>query len=470
MNAALAKRSEIASDSSISEPTPDAVPDVVAMPGGKAPARGGRWWLIVMAVVAIGGGGAIWHWYPEIVAQYNRLRGEAANGGKAEVSGAKATLGFVNPAVNGGAKKNAALRIATVPLEVKPCYDVLKLTGTLTADERSSIASNVSGLAAEVRVDRGDIVKKGDVLVQIDATDAKNKLAEGQAMLDELKARLGLDGDMSKFNPFDEPEVKLAKASADLAASNFRRCKDLFEKKVISTEEFDRSQTEYELAGQRYRQALFQIKQAYQVCRTAQIKLGILAKAVDDTTIRAPFTGFVAEKLVAVGEQISSGMQATKVVTLVRIDPLRLSLTVPQQDIGRVRPGQIVHFHVDSFPDRVFEAQVKFIAPIVANDTRSMVAEAVADNPDSALRPGVFATAELELPTQRPSILAPVEAVQWTGEQGKVLVDRNGVAREQVVALGEIVGKKIEIRSGLTGTEMLVANPAHVHDGDALRP
>jgi membrane fusion protein (multidrug efflux system) len=470
MNAALAQRSEIASDLPTPDSTPDAPPDVVAMTRGKAPARGGQRWLIVMAVVAVGGAAAIWHWYPEIVAQYNRLRGEAASGGKAEASGAKATLGFLAPAAGSGAKRNAASRITTVPLEVKPCYDVLKLTGSLTADEKSSVASNTSGLAAEVRVDRGDIVKKGDVLVQIDATDAKNKLAEGQAMLDELKARLGLDGDMSKFNPYDEPEVRLAKASADLAASNFRRSKELYEKKVVSTEEFEHSQTEYELAAQRYRQALFQIKQAYQVCRTAQIKLGILAKAVDDTTIRAPFAGFVAEKLVAVGEQISSGMQATKVVTLVRIDPLRLSLTVPQQDIGRVQPGQIVHFHVDSFPDRVFEARVKFIAPIVANDTRSMVAEAVAANPDSALRPGVFATAELELPTQRPSILAPVEAVQWTGEQGKVFVDRDGVAREQVVALGEIIGKKIEIRSGLTGTETLVANPAHVHDGDALRP
>ena len=470
MNAALAERSEIVSDLPTPDSTSDAAPDVVAMPRGKAPARGGRRWLIVMAVVAVGGAAAVWHWYPEIVAQYNRLRGETADGGKAGAANAKATLGFVDLAADGGAKKNAALRIATVPLEVKRCYDVLKLTGSLTADEKSSVASNTSGLAAEVRVDRGDIVKKGDVLVQIDATDAKNKLAEGQATLDELKARLGLDGDMSKFNPFDEPEVKLAKASADLAASNFRRSKKLYEKKVISTEEFEHSQTECELAGQRYRQSLFQIKQAYQVCRTAQIKLAILTKAVDDTTIRAPFSGWVAEKLVAPGEQISSGMQATKVITLVRIDPLRLSLTVPQQDVGSIRPGQVVRFHIDSFPDRVFQARVRFIAPIVANDTRSMVAEAVAPNPDGALRPGVFATAEVELPKQQTSVLAPLAAVQWTGEVGKVFVDRNGVAHEQIVALGEIVGNKIEIRSGLTGKEMLVANPARIHDGDALRP
>ncbi|MFZ1935208.1 MAG: efflux RND transporter periplasmic adaptor subunit [Thermoguttaceae bacterium] len=467
MNAALAERSKVTADLPVADPAPDAAPEVVVLPAGKARPRRGRRWLLALAVVAVGGGAA-WHWYPQIVAQIKAVQGEAASGEAGKSSG-KATLGFAAAADNGGEKKDALSPIATVPLEVVPCCDVLKLTGTLTADERSSVASNTSGIAAEVRVDRGDLVKKGDVLVQIDASDAKNKLAEGQATLDELKARLGLDGDMAKFNPYDEPEVRLAKASADLAASNFRRSKDLFDKKVISTEEFERSQTEYESAMQRYRQALFQIKQAFQVCKTAQIKLAILTKAVDDTTIRAPFSGFVAEKLVAVGEQISSGMQATKVLTLVRIDPLRLSLTVPQQDVGRIRPGQTVRFHVDSFPDRVFTARVRFIAPIVANDTRSMVAEAVADNPDAALRPGTFATAELELPNHRPSVLAPLAAVQWTGEVGKVFVAREGVAREQVVALGDILGNKIQIRSGLTGQEMLVANPARVHDGDALR-
>ena len=448
----------------------DTAPDVVAMPGGKAAGTSRPRWLIVAAVVAIGGGRRLALVSRDCRPSTNICAAKPQAAGHRRRPAARPRSDS-SPRQPTAAQEEPRSRIATVPLEVVPCCDVLKLTGSLMADERSSVASNTSGIAAEVRVDRGDLVKKGDVLVQIDATDAKNKLAEGQAMLDELKARLGLDGDMSKFNPYDEPEVRLAKASADLAASNFRRSKDLFDKKVISTEEFERSDTEHELAAQRYQQALFQIKQAFQVCRTAQIKLAILAKAVDDTTIRAPFSGWVAEKLVAVGEQISSGMQATKVVTLVRIDPLRLSLTVPQQDIGRIRPGQIVRFHIDSFPDRVFEARVRFIAPIVANDTRSMVAEAVAPNPDGALRPGVFATAELELPKRQTSVLAPLAAVQWTGEVGKVFVDRDGVAREQVVALGEISGNKIEIRSGLTGKEMLVANPArHSRRRRALRP
>ena len=184
-----------------------------------------------------------------------------------------------------------------MPVEIVQRSGILRLTGTLIADERSSVASNASGIAAEVRVDRGSLVRKDDVLVQIDPTDAKNKLAEGQAMFEELKARLGLEENMEKFNTEDQPELRLAMASAELAAANLRRAKDLITKKVISNESFDQTQTEYELASQRYRQALLLIKQAYQACKTVQTKLTILEKAVADTTIRAPFDGWVAEKL-----------------------------------------------------------------------------------------------------------------------------------------------------------------------------
>jgi membrane fusion protein, multidrug efflux system len=187
---------------------------------------------------------------------------------------------------------------------------------------------------------------------------------------------------------------------------------------------------------------------------------------VADTTILAPFDGWVAEKLVAVGEQISSGMQATKVVTLVRIDPLRLSLTVPQQNIGSIKLGQMVRFRVDSFPDHTFEGKVRFLAPVVSHDTRSMLVEAVVANPDAVLYPGLFATAQVELPARKPKVLVPLSAVQKSGDVARVFVVRDGAAHEQVVSLGEASGDKVEVQSGLTGNETLAARPDLVRDGD----
>jgi RND family efflux transporter MFP subunit len=431
---------------------------------------------MVSVCVLLGIAAGVWHWYPQISAFLGMDGKPTASTAKSVSDKAAAVVpgsGSLESPNNPTAPmvKTSAGPIETVRVEVAPRNDILRLTGTLAADERSDVASNTSGIAAEVRVDRGSFVRKNDVMVQIDPTDAKNKLAEGQAMLGELKARLGLDdGDTSNFKPEDEPEVRLAKASADLAKSNLRRSKELIHKKVISTEAFDQTQTEYELALQRYRQALFQIKQAYQTCNTATAKLKILEKAVDDTTIRAPFDGWVAARLVSVGEQITSGPQSTKVVTLVRVNPLRLSLTVSQQDIARIQMGQTVRFHADCFPNRVFEARVKFITPVVSNDTRSMVVEAVVPNDNLELRPGVFATAELELPSQRTAVFAPSSAVQKAEDVARVFVVRDGAIREQVVGLGEVRGDKVEIRTGLSGRELLAAHPDRVHDGDAASP
>ena len=375
------------------------------------PPRGRRWSVIGVAVLVCAGGVG-WYVHNQLAAD----GGASSPGEQSSRRADKAVPGLASNSGMTGDKKTAmAKRVETVPVDVVERSDVLRLTGSLIADETSSVASNASGIAAEVLVDRGSVVRKNDVLVQIDPTDAKNKLVEGQAMLEELKARLGLDGDMEKFNPEDQPEVRLAKASADLAAANLQRAKEMVSKKVVSTESYDQTRTEYELASQRYRQALLLIKQAYRACQTAMAKLAILEKAVADTTIRAPFDGWVAEKLVSVGEQINSGAQATKVVTLVRIDPLRLALTVPQQDVGCVHPGQKVQFRVDSYPDHTFEGTVQYITPVVANDTRSMVVEAVVPNPDGELRPGMFATAELFLSEKSANVYVPVSAIEKTG-------------------------------------------------------
>jgi len=476
INAALADLPKASSEPPSFDPSDDTAPDVVAIPPNASKRRRPPWWPIALLLV-IGAAAGAWYWYAQVLGSHGGQSGAAANNVANRQNNGKASLGFAPAETDDSAKTNAPTTgIETVPVQVVWRSDVLKLTGSLMADERSSVASNTSGIAAEVRVDRGSLVKKNDILVQIDPTDAINKLKEGKAALEELKARLEIKGDteedLKNFIPTNEPEVQLAKASADLAAANLKRAEENVAKKVISKEAFDQTDTEYKLAFQRYRQSLLQINQVFQMLQTAQIKLAILKKAVDDTAIRAPFDGWVAEKLVAPGEQISSGMQATKVVTLVRVDPLRLSLTVPQQEIGRIRLGQAVRFFVDSYPDHPFDAEVQFIGPVVTNDTRSMVVEAVASNHDKdrRLRPGLFATAELELPRRQRSVLAPLGAVLRSGEVSRVFVVRDGVAHEQVVAIGDVDGGKIEISSGLTGKEILVANPERVHAGDAVRP
>jgi RND family efflux transporter MFP subunit len=423
-------------------------------PAGTKPRAWKRTVWTIAAVLTVGGLAYGWHAFSQ--ARHGSSSPNSSDGGPA-------TLGFATAASG----RSAAAVLETVPAEVTRHNRKLRLTGTLVADEKAAVASNVSGILTTMHVDRGSVVHKNDVLAQLDPVDAQNRLAEGQALLEELKARLGLDRP-EDFKVEEEPEVRLAKASLELAEANLKRAEELYGKKVISTEGIDQVRTEAELAMQRYRQTQLQVRQTFAVYNTALAKLKILEKAVADTTIRAPFDGWVAEKLVMVGEQVTAGFMPTPLVTLVRVDPLRLSLTVPQQDIGHVRQGQAVQFRVDSHADRTFEGCVRYIAPVVADNTRSMIVEAVVPNPDGLLRPGVFATAELELAEEAPQIHVPLGAVQRSGEVARVFVVRDGAAREQVVSLGAVQDGRIEVQSGLRGDERLVARPELVRDGDAV--
>ena len=238
-------------------------------------------------------------------------------------------------------------------MEVVKHQKTLRVTGSLAADELSNVASNVNGIVIEIRVDRGSVVKKGDVMVQLDPTDPKNQLerragagrgVENQALAGRFEA---------PFVAEEQPEVKLAKAAWDLAISRRKRAENLLPQKAISLDEFEQIRAEADCAEQRYQQAILQVKQTYQSYKTNVAKLAAMRKAVADTTIVAPFDGVVVEKHVALGEQVTGGFIASKVITVVKTSPLRISLTVPQQHIGQIAPGQKVTFQVDSFPDKI---------------------------------------------------------------------------------------------------------------------
>jgi RND family efflux transporter MFP subunit len=387
----------------------------------------------------------------------------------AAASSGKAALGYADANKSGNNLTQGEQAYETTGVEVVKHHTVLRLTGSLAADEQSDVASNATGMVAEVRVDRGSVVKKGDVLVQLDPTDAQNHLDEGLALVEELKAKLSISDTHVPFLVAEQPDVQLAKVSMDLAESRRKRANVLLPQKAISLDECEQIRAEHGCAVQRYQQALQQVNQTYQSYKTAVVRLAALHKAVADTTIKAPFDGVVVEKHVGLGEQVVANFIVSKIITMVRINPLRVSLTVPQQSIGQVRAGQKVRFAVDSFPEKTFTAEVRYITPVVTGDTRSLVVEAMTPNPDGRLRPGLFVTAELELPEQRSDVFVPLAAVQRMGDSARVFVVHEGTVREQVVALGQAGDHRVLVTAGLDGTERLVADAEQAGEGSLVR-
>src|SRR5438067_929345 len=174
------------------------------------------------------------------------------------------------------------------------------------------------------------------------------------------------------------PEVQNAKAGAELAQAEFARIKSLLDQRVVSQSEYDQRRTQAEAARQQYEAAKNGAAQQYQMLQAARARVALARKAVADTVVRAPFNGIVAQRLVAAGDYVNKGM---KIAVVVRVNPLRVQLTVPEQFISAIAVGQPVAFEVDAYPGRQFQGTMKFVSPALQADQRALTIEALVPNP-----------------------------------------------------------------------------------------
>jgi membrane fusion protein (multidrug efflux system) len=154
----------------------------------------------------------------------------------------------------------------------------------------------------------------------------------------------------------------------------------------------------------------------------------------------------------------------------VRIDPMRVELTVPEQAVSLVKIGQPVRVTVDAYPGETFVANVRYVSPSLRTDQRALTVEAVAANHDGRLKPGLFASASIQQPVSAPALLVPAAAVETVAGTARVYVVKDGTADERIVTVGETVGDQIEITSGITKGELVAAAPkGHLTDGTPVR-
>ncbi len=155
-----------------------------------------------------------------------------------------------------------------------------------------------------------------------------------------------------------------------------------------------------------------------------------------------------------------------KVAIVVRVNPLRAQLTIPEQSVSAVAVGQPVSFEVDAFPGRQFAGKVKYVAPSLQADQRALTVEALVPNPAGELKPGLFATARIEQPARTPGVLVPGAAVHTASGTSRVFVINGDHVEERIVTTGQPVGDLIEITKGLkAGERVATKNVAQLTDG-----
>jgi RND family efflux transporter MFP subunit len=319
----------------------------------------------------------------------------------------------------------------------------LEATGSFEPLESSDVAPEASGRVMATPVDVGQFVRQGAPLVKIQGVDAGLRLDEAQAAVARAEASL-----------------KLAESQNALAQTTAQRYAALVASGDVSRTVADQARTEAETSVQNVATARASLAQA-------RAQLALAEKAVADVVVAAPFSGFISDRKVSVGEYVQP---STAVVTLLKIDPLRLRLTLPGVQAGQVAVGQAVTARVDTFPDRRFEGRLTAINPQISAEARSFTIEARVPNPDAALKPGMFAVATIDQGRTQRTLLVPRRAVVEdvnTNSYRVYVVDDQNRARLRVVQLAaRQEGDTIRLLDGVKeGERVATTNLADLYDG-----
>ena len=362
----------------------------------------------------------------------------------------------------------AAVVVSAAPVAAteQPIARFIHATGTLMAEEQADVAAETAGRVVDTPIERGTAIRQGAELIRLSAEDTEAQVKEAEANAAQIEARLGLTA-QSAFEVNAVPEVQHARATYELAQSEFARIRSLLDQRVVSQSEFDQRRTQVEAARQQYEASKNGAAQQYQALQAARARVSMARKALGDTVVRAPFTGLVAERLVSVGDYVTRG---TKVAVVVRINPLRAQLTVPEQFISVISPGQPITFEVDAYAGRRFEGKVRYVSPTLQADQRALTVEAVVPNAGNELKPGLFATARIEQPKPTPAVLVPAAALRTAGGTSRVFVVNGDHVDERVVGVGQTLDTLIEITNGLrAGERVATANVAQLADGTKVQ-
>lgn len=363
-----------------------------------------------------------------------------------------------------------------------PSY--VQTTGTLVADETSDVAPKTAGKVTNTMVNVGEFVQQGTVLAKLDENEARLQVREAEAnvvqaeaAVGQAQARLGLSASGS-FQASQIPEVQVANANYEQAVAELRqaeanekRYRDLVETGDVSIQNYENYRTLRDTARARVKSSRQQLEAAANAARqnnqairaaqaavdAARTRVETARQGIADTIIRAPFSGFVGSRNVAVGEFVTT---ATPIITLVRTNPLKLQMQVAEAEVPGITIGMGVSLEVEAFKDRKFAGTVTAVNPSLDPTSRAATVEASVDNSGNQLRSGMFATARIAKQGGSTGVFVPRAAVlsDETTQSYRVFVIQEGVAKLRVVQLGAEENDMIQILNGINAEETVATS------------
>ncbi len=361
----------------------------------------------------------------------------------------------VAAALTGCGKKQAVQAHSAdspIPVKIAPVVQrdvrrVLESIGTLYPFDESVISAEIDGRVDQVKVDLGDRVKAGEVMVHISDEEQRYLLTQNEAQLRASLDRLGLKEENDKVKDIREtPDPRRAQADLFDAEQRYKRSKSLVDQGIASQSDLDGAVSKFKAAQAAYDSTLYQTRNLVSEVERTKAMLDMQRKKLRDTSVRAPFDAFVKERTITVGQYVRVN---TPLITLVKTDPIRLRLEIPERMALFVKEGQLVDVLLEAFEGRIFQGKIWRISPTVDQNKRTFVVEALIQNASGQLKPGSYARARV--PTNRTERikLVPSKAVYYVFGSNKVYVVAGNIVEARDVKLGDRFDQDVEILEGV---------------------
>lgn len=348
-------------------------------------------------------------------------------------------------------KKSRVTTVGTVT-PVKRDLDIrLSYTADITPNQLVNIFSRVDGYIAKLYVDKGDFVKANQLLVEIDHQDYLHAVNQAKANLAAARAK-----------------VTQQDASVRNAKLTLERMRALIKDQFVSQQDLDNAQVNADAAFAALESLRAQVKQMEVALAQAETNLAY-------SYIRAPFSGYVAERNLDLGAYVTGTATSTSTTTrgilsLHEIETVRTLIEVVEKDVPLVQIGQKAEVRAEAYPERVFEGTVTRIVQALNRATRTMTVEVDLPNRDHLLKGGMFARVEVLVGKHPNALQIPIDAVSRLEDAQFVYIVRDGKAERVPVEIGVRDENRVEITKGLDGSEqVIVSGKDLVHDGTPVQ-
>lgn len=373
-----------------------------------------------------------------------------------------------SPAAQARSRDDGAKPVKVEPVKQESIRRSVEVVGTLAAVDEVTVSAEAEGRVSRLLADLGDRVTTGQALVELDREKPQYNFDQQKAALGRALAKFGAT-DTAHLPPLEKtPDVQRAQAELQQAKQAFDRAQELRRRELVSKQTIDDAETTLQAKQAGYDLALQNARNLRADIDASEAAMKLADRQLRDTSIRAPFDGYIQKRLVSLGEYVKV---QTPAMAVVKIDPLKVTAEIPEKMAPWIKVGQPVELHVDAYRDKVIAGKVSRISPAVNSATRAFPFEALVPNAEGLLKPGTFARVHLETALVDQVLTLNYESLQYRYGVNRVFVVNGDRLSARELKIGERFGERVEIVGGVkAGEQVATTDVDKLTDGARVTP